>query len=77
MQLLNTTILMGELNTKADRGKEFDIVGSHDLGIRNKKGDLFVNFSKEKTGYNEHSFQFHPQRLYTWKDPADNGQRII
>ena len=38
----DVVLVMGDLNVKVGEGKEEDIVGSHGLGTRNKRGEILV-----------------------------------
>jgi len=54
-------------------GKE-DFVGGDGLGIRNEKGNRFVEFCKEYKHciMNTIFYKFPKRRLYTWSFPAES-----
>lgn len=70
-------MVIGDFNAKIGSGSENDIVGQYGLGIRNTRGDRLVQFCAESDLLIANTFfKQHPRRLYTWKSPADNKDRI-
>lgn len=74
----DVTIVMGDFNAKVGEGKDMDVVGEFGLGVRNDRGDRMVQFCQENymTVMNTY-FKLPPRRLYTWKAPGDNPDKII
>ena len=66
------------MNAKIGQGKVEDVVGGFGLGVRNKRGEQLIEFCQEMdiTIMNTF-FKLPPRRLYTWRSPADNNQRIV
>lgn len=72
------TVLMGDLNAKVGCGKEGSVVGSYGLGVRNERGDKFVQFCVENDlAIMNTFFKLPKRRLYTWKAPGDSKDHII
>lgn len=74
----DTTIIMGDFNSKIGKGEVEDIVGQYGLGQRNERGDRLVEFCQENGLVVTNTFFKLPdRRLYTWRSPADNNNKII
>ncbi len=73
-------VVMGDMNAKV--GQEQDplreVVGSHGLGSRNERGDMWVDWcvTHEQVIMNTW-FQHHKRHLYTWKSPGDGVRNQI
>lgn len=72
------TLVMGDLNAKVGRGAAGLAVGNFGLGVRNERGDRFVEWceSWEQIIMNTY-FRHHPRHLYTWKSPGDRVRNQI
>ena len=72
------TIVMGDLNAKVGRGRSGDAVGDFGLGVRNERGDKWVDWC-ESWGQviMNTNFIHHPRHLYTWKSPGDRTRNQI
>lgn len=72
------TILMGDLNAKVGQGREDRVVGDFGLGVRNERGDRFVEFCRDNNLCIMNTFYKLPKRrLYTWKHPSDNPEKPV
>ena len=72
------TIVMGDLNAKVGRGREGNIVGPYGLGVRNERGDKWVDWCQDHNRVIMNTwFRHHPRHLYTWKSPGDNVRNQI
>lgn len=74
----DTTIVMGDFNSKLGEGHTSDVVGPYGLGERNKRGDTLETFAvtNELVVMNTW-FKLPPRKLYTWKSPMDKPDRIV
>ena len=72
------TIVMGDLNAKVGRGSGGTVVGQFGLGVRNERGDRWVEWceSWEQVITNTW-FNHHARHLYTWKSPGDRVRNQI
>ncbi|XP_042883267.1 uncharacterized protein LOC122260182 [Penaeus japonicus] len=73
-------IVMGDLNAKVgqDQGDGDGIIGKHGLGIRNERGDRWVQWCKRHNQIITNTcFQDHPRRLWTWRSPGGNIKNQI
>ncbi|KDR20788.1 Craniofacial development protein 2, partial [Zootermopsis nevadensis] len=74
------TIIMGDWNSVMGKGAENNIVGPHGLGIRNRRGNMMVDFCRRNglvitnTWFKKHHRIL---RLYTWKSPGDRSRYHI
>ena len=65
-------LTMGDFNAKVGEGKETDIVGMHGLGVRNERGEKFIEWCNTNNQVIANTFyQNHPRRKWTWKSPGD------
>lgn len=72
------TMVIGDFNAKIGAGVEGDNIGAYGLGIRNARGDRLNQFCTENNFLIANTFfKQHPRRLYTWKAPTDNKQRLV
>uniref|UniRef100_A0A8D8XFQ8 Craniofacial development protein 2 n=1 Tax=Cacopsylla melanoneura TaxID=428564 RepID=A0A8D8XFQ8_9HEMI len=72
------TICMGDWNAKVGEGRENKIAGPFGLGIRNDRGDRFVEFCNENNLCIMNTFFKLPKRrLYTWTSPAHLPHQIV
>lgn len=72
------TIIMGDLNAKVGQGREDKVVGDFGLGIRNERGDRFVEFCRDNNLCIMNTFYKLPKRrLYTWKHPSDSPEKPV
>ncbi|XP_042862524.1 craniofacial development protein 2-like [Penaeus japonicus] len=73
-------IVMGDLNAKVgqDQGDGDGIIGKHGLGIRNERGDRWIQWCKRHNQIITNTcFQDHPRRLWTWRSPGGNIKNQI
>ena len=69
---------MGDFNAKVGKGESHDTVGEYDLGERNQRGDLLVQFcQEERLAISNTWYKLPPRRLYTWKSPQDSSGHIV
>ena len=69
---------MGDLNAKVERNCNENIVGPFGLGVRNERGDLWVDCSrKNKLIIANTWFQNHPRHLRAWQSPGDTTRNQI
>ena len=63
---------MGDLNAKVGGGRSGEAVGNFGLGVRNERGDKWVEWCES---WNQvimnTTFRHHPRFLYTWKITGD------
>ena len=65
-------IVMRDLNVKVGRNRDENIVGPFVLGVRNERGDPWVEWcGNNKLTIANTWFQNHPRRLWTWQSPDD------
>ena len=67
------TIVMGDLNAKAgnEQAPLLEIVGRHELGSRNERGDIWLDWCTIHDQVIPSTwFQHHNRHLYTWKNPG-------
>ena len=71
-------IVMGDLNAKVGEGRSNKIVGDFGLGMRNDRGQRWVEWcgSWNQVIMNTY-FRHHPRYLYTWKSPGDRNRNQI
>ena len=71
-------MIMGDFNSKIGKGRMFDVVGEHGLGVRNERGDRLLQFCQEEAMVITNTFFKLPKRrLYTWRSPADQPGNIV
>ncbi|KDR20391.1 Craniofacial development protein 2 [Zootermopsis nevadensis] len=69
------TIIIGDWNSVVGKGAENNIVGPHGLGIRNRRGDMMVDFCRRNGLVITNTwFKKHHRRLYTWKSPGNRSR---
>ena len=74
----DSTIILGDFNSKIGKGKSGKHVGEYGLGIRNERGDRLLQFCQENDMIITNTFFKLPnRRLYTWKSPQDNDNNIV
>lgn len=74
----DVTIIMGDFNAKVGEEEAADCVGRYGLGERNDRGDRLIEFcTNEELIIANTLFKLHKRRLYTWKSPADNSDKIV
>ncbi|XP_021917346.1 craniofacial development protein 2-like [Zootermopsis nevadensis] len=72
------TIIMGDWNSVMGKGAENNIVGPHGLGIRNRRGNMMVDFCRRNGLVITNTwFKKHHRILYTWKSPGDRSRYQI
>lgn len=71
-------ILMGDLNAKVGADRDGKIVGPFGLGVRNERGNRFVDWCNRNGQVITNTwFKHHPRRLYTWISPGDRVRNQI
>lgn len=71
-------IILGDMNAKIGQGKVEDVVGGFGLRVRNERGERLIEFCQEMDiAIMNTFFKLPPRRLYTWRSPADNNNRIV
>ena len=71
-------IVMGDLNAIVGEGRYQDIVGPHGLGLRNERGEAWIEWCEQKGQVITNTwFQHHPRRRWTWKSPDQNTRNQI
>lgn len=74
----DVNVIMGDFNAKIGKGRFENLVGPYGLGTRNERGDRLLEFCQEEhLTITNTWFQLPPRRLYTWKSPADNPQKLV
>ncbi|XP_029158388.1 craniofacial development protein 2-like [Nylanderia fulva] len=74
LQSDNVNLVMGDFNAKIGQGRRTDIVGVHDLGESNERGDRLFEFCQETEMVVTNTwYKLSKRRLYTWKSPLDGG----
>ena len=67
------TIVMGDFNSSVGEGEKADVVGSFGYGRRNEKGQLLVDYCKEKRFVIRSTFGVQAKkRRHTWIRPDGN-----
>ena len=65
-------IVMGGMNAKVGKMKQYPVTGKHGLGERNERGQRLIEFGKEQDLVIMNTFfQHHPKNLYTWIKPGE------
>ena len=71
-------IIMGDLNAKVGRGRDEDTVGPHGLGIRNDRGERWIEWCKSNEQVIMNTwFELPKRRLHTWTNPAGTARNQI
>ncbi|KAL0852028.1 hypothetical protein ABMA28_000290 [Loxostege sticticalis] len=75
-------IVQGDWNAKIGDSRYDDhirnVVGRYGLGIRNERGERFLEFCiGNRLTVTNTCFKNHPRRLYTWKSPGDRYRNQI
>jgi len=71
-------IILGDMNAKVGKGIVEHVVGGFGLGVRNERGERLIEFCQEMDFTIMNTFFKLPdRRLYTWRSPADNNNRIV
>ena len=71
-------VVMGDLNAKVGKSRDGNTVGPFGLGVRNKRGDLWVDWCRNNKLIIANTwFQNHPRRLWTWQSPDDTTRNEI
>lgn len=73
-------IIMGDFNSKigANSAQYSKCVGNFGLGVRNERGERFMQFADENNMVVVNSlFQHHPRRLFTWTSPGGSTKNQI
>ena len=71
---------MGDLNAKVGTEQDplWEVVGRYELGSRNERGDMRVDWSMTHDQVIMNTwFQHHKRHLYTWKSPGDGVKNQI
>jgi len=69
------TIIMGDWNSVVGNESYRNIFGPNDLGRKNHRGQMFINFCERNGLIVTNIWIRKPKRrLYTWKGPGDRGQ---
>jgi len=64
-------MVIGDLNAKVGKGVESQVVGPYGLGVRNDRGERWVEWcSKNRFTIANTWFCNHPKRLWTWTSPG-------
>ena len=65
-------LVMGDWNAIIGCSVEQPMVDGYDLGSRNERGDLLVDWCRENSIVVTNTwFKNHPRRLYTWRSPGN------
>ena len=71
-------IIMGDLNAKVGSGKYGDVAGKYGLGIRNERGQRWVEWCDANNQVITNTwFEDHPRRRWTWRSPGGNFRNQI
>lgn len=67
-------LVLGDYNAKVGDTKDDDhireVVGKHGIGVRNERGEHFLDFCSEMGLFIANTnFSHHPRRTYTWRSP--------
>ncbi|XP_030745457.1 uncharacterized protein LOC115874434 [Sitophilus oryzae] len=74
----DVTLLLGDMNVKIGQGSCGKLIGRYGLGERNERGDRLLQYCQENSMIITNTFFKLPKRrLYTWKSPRDNENRIV
>ncbi|CAF4868095.1 unnamed protein product [Pieris macdunnoughi] len=69
---------MGDLNAKVGSGEVPGVIKPYGLGVRNERGESFIEFCQEhELVVTNTLFKHHPRRLYTWTSPAHTPDHIV
>ena len=72
------TVVMGDLNAKVGRGRSGEVVGDFGLGVRNERGDKWIEWCESWNQVITNTYyKHHPRHLYTWKSPGDRARNQI
>ena len=72
------TIVMGDFNSMVGETEVDGIVGAFSFGQRNHKGQLLIDYCKEKKFTNRSTqYQTAKKRRFTWKHPSGNNMSLI
>ena len=64
-------MVIGDLNAKVGKGVERQVVGPYGLGVRNDRGERWVEWCRENRFMIANTwFCNHPRRLWTWTSPG-------
>ena len=70
------TVVMGDLNAKVGRGRSEEVVGDFGLGIRNERGDKWIEWCESWNQVITNTYyKHHPRHLYTWKSPGGTKKK--
>ena len=70
--------VMGDQNAKVGKNRDGNILGPFGLGVRNERGDLWVDWCRNNKLIIANTwFQNHPRRLWTWQSPDDTTRNQI
>ena len=71
-------IIMGDMNAKVGCGADGKTVGQYGIGVRNDRGDRWVQWCESNDMVIMNTFfKEHPRRVYTWKSPGDSSRNQI
>ena len=72
------TMVIGDLNAKVGEGRDGDTVGPHGLGVRNERGDQWIEWCNGQDLMVANTWFMQPaRRKYTWKSPGDRTRNQI